>query len=183
MHKSVPKSTARFIRISSWAPFTAITLLVVGLLSHSSLRAQQAQSPPIFENVTIRPKFSPDPLTIRGISGGSVPAAKVAGRQESATGPCVGFVDDKPDHTVVLTSFFNYLSLQVQSPEDTTLVISGPGGTWCNDDSQGKNPGMAGQWLAGTYGIWVGSYSKNKYVPYIIKITEVDLLNPGPYRR
>jgi hypothetical protein len=95
----------------------------------------------------------------------------------------VGFVDEQPDHTIELTAFFNYLSLVVESPQDTTIVISGPGGTWCNDDFQGKNPGIAGQWLAGTYRVWVGSYDKNKYHPYVIKISEVQLVNPGSLRR
>jgi hypothetical protein len=77
-------------------------------------------------------------MTIRGISGGSVAANSVAGRKETPTGPCVGFVDEPPDHTINLTSFFNYLSLVVESPQDTTLVISGPGGSWCNDDFRAK---------------------------------------------
>jgi hypothetical protein len=71
----------------------------------------------------------------------------------------------------------------VESPQDTTILISGPGGTWCNDDFEGKNPGIAGQWLAGTYKVWVGSYDKNNYHPYIIRISANQLLNPGPYRR
>lgn len=122
-------------------------------------------------------------MTMRGISGGAVPAETIAGRQETPTGPCVGYMDEQPDHIVELTAFFNYLSLQVQSPEDTTLTISGPGGSWCNDDARGENPGIAGQWLAGTYRVWVGSYEKDQYHPYIIRISEVQLLNPGPFRR
>lgn len=175
-----------FFKTSSWA--TAISL-TAGLATATVIllaalaQFQPAQSQPIFENVRLGSKFSPDPLTIRGISGGAVESKSVAGRAQTPTGPCVGFVDQPPDHTIELTSFFNYLSLQVQSPEDTTLVISGPGGSWCNDDFQGKNPGIAGQWLAGTYRIWVGSYDKNNYHPYIINISQVQLLNPGPYRR
>lgn len=148
-----------------------------------SAQSQPAQPQPIFDNVTIRPKFSPDPLTIRGISGGPVSVRQIAGRAETPTGPCVGLADDQPDHTIVLTAFFNYLSLEVESPEDTTILIKGPGGSWCNDDLDGKNPGIAGQWLAGTYRIWVGSYKKEKYHPYTIRISQVDLLNPGPFRR
>ncbi|MHC5833095.1 MAG: hypothetical protein ACYT04_98205, partial [Nostoc sp.] len=60
-----------------------------------------------------------------------------------------------------------------QSPEDTTIIIKGPGGTWCNDDFDGKNAGMIGEWLAGSYQIWVGSYEKGKYLPYTLQITEV----------
>lgn len=136
-------------------------------------RVQIAQQPsrPLFENVTLSPGFSPDPTVVRGISGGPQNAANVAGRAETATGPCTGYVDTEPDHTLVLTSFFNYLSLQVQSAEDTTLVIRGPGGSWCNDDYQGKDPGITGQWLSGTYEIWVGSYTANGYYPYVIQMS------------
>ncbi len=156
----------------------ATVTLAGGLWDESLAQAQPAKAQRIFENVTIGAKFSPDPMIVRGISGGSIAAAGVASQKETPTGPCVGFVDEPPDHTINLTSFLNYLSLQVESPEDTTLVISGPGGTWCNDDLQGKNPGVAGQWLAGTYRVWVGSYKQNNYHPYIIRISEVQGTNP-----
>lgn len=149
-----------------------VIAIAVGVLkTYTPAQAQQAR-PPMFENVTIGPKFSPDPLTVRGISGGSVPGKNIAGRAETANGPCVGFVDEKPDHTLVLTDFFNYLSLKVQSPNDTTIIVRGPGGTWCNDDSQGKNPGIAGEWLAGNYNVWVGSFDKTNYHPYLLRITK-----------
>jgi hypothetical protein len=191
MHKPVAKQGTKFGGRSKRASVLSLTLctahasaLVAGALAvGSAAQAQPVQSPPIFENVRIGPRFSPDPLVIRGISGGSVPVRSIAGRAETPTGPCVGFVDEQPDHTLVLTSFFNFLSLQVESPEDTTILIKGPGGSWCNDDLQGKNPGAAGQWLAGTYGIWIGSYEKNQYHPYVIRLSEVQLLNPGPFRR
>ncbi len=161
------RETAR----SRWSGFfvgTALTLSGV-LISLPGL----SQKPPIFEPVTLSPKFSPDPMIIRGISGGDVAAKTITGRESTDTGPCSGFIDREPDHILTLKSFFNYLSLQVQSAEDTTLVIMGPGGTWCNDDYQGHNPGIAGQWLAGTYRVWVGSYAQKKYIPYVIKLTEV----------
>jgi hypothetical protein len=132
-----------------------------------------AQSPPIFESATVNPGFSPDPVTLRGISGGSVPSREVAGRAETVTGPCVGFIDRSPDHTLTLTSFFDFLSVEVESSEDTTLVVKGPGGAWCNDDISGKSPGIAGQWQEGSYQIWVGSYQKDKYFPYVLRVTQI----------
>lgn len=144
------------------------SLLIGGMLSEPAI-AQQTS--PV-ANVTLSPKFSPNPVELRGIGGGSVAVKAVAGQSETQTGMCNGFVDTEPDHTVVLKTFFSYLSLKVQSPQDTTLVIKGPGGIWCNDDHEGKNPGIAGEWLAGTYQIWIGSYDKTNYVPYILKITE-----------
>jgi len=187
----VKQRGTKFIRIFSWvtalsrrAHYPNLTAIIAsGLFLGALTQAQPVQSQTIFENVRIGSKFSPDPTIIRGISGGSVPATSVADRKETPTGPCVGFVDEPPDHTIVLTNFFNYLSLVVESPQDTTIVISGPGGTWCNDDYQGKNPGVGGQWLAGTYRVWVGSYEQNNYLPYKLRISQVQLLNPGPYRR
>jgi hypothetical protein len=132
-----------------------------------------AQSAPIFESTAVSPGFSPDPRTLRGISGGSVPARTIAQRAETTTGPCVGFVDSSPDHTLTLNSFFDFLSIEVQSSEDTTLVVKGPGGTWCNDDISGKNPGIAGQWQAGNYAVWVGSYQKDQYFPYVLRVTQI----------
>jgi hypothetical protein len=145
--------------------------LAIAIASANTASAQETP-PPIFGDVTIGREFSPDPWTVRGMSGGTIPGSEVAGRGETATGPCTGFVDEKPDHTLVLTSKFDYLKLKIQSPEDTTLIVSGPGGSWCNDEFEGKNPGIIGEWLPGAYRIWVGSYNKDKYLPYTLEITE-----------
>jgi hypothetical protein len=146
--------------------------LLIPIVGFGFCLSVQAQPNTLFENVTLDPaNFSPDPTTVRGISGGELGASEAAGRPETATGACTGFVDQQPDHTIVLSGVFNYLSLQVESPEDTTLIVRGPGGTWCNDDYTGKNPGIAGQWLSGTYEIWVGSYRQNEFSPYVIRMT------------
>ncbi|MGM3309099.1 hypothetical protein ACSQ6I_24500 [Anabaena sp. WFMT] len=146
-----------------------VTLFITPIIDNIA-NAQEA--PPIFGDITIKPKFSPDPLKVRGMSGGSVRASEVGGK-ETPTGPCAGFVDKAADHTLKLISKFDYLKVQVESPADTTMIIKGPGGVWCNDDFHGKNPGIVGEWLKGTYQIWVGSYEKGKYLPYTLKITEV----------
>jgi hypothetical protein len=172
-----------FIRSSQVALILALGLSSSFSAADISVSAQTVELSPgatIFEDVTLSPSFAPDPTTVRGISGGATAASELAGRTETATGPCNGFVDEAPDHTIVLTEFFNYLSLQVQSPEDTTLIVRGPGGTWCNDDFSGSNPGITGQWLSGTYEVWVGSYAQNTYHPYVIRLTESrsDFRNP-----
>lgn len=148
-------------------------LLSYNLFLPSATLANPDPPMPMFENVNVGAGFKPDPRIIRGISGGTERARNIARLSETPNGPCVGFVARNPSHTLVLNSPFNYLRLQVKSPDDTTIVIAGPGGTWCNDDYDGKNAGIAGQWLPGTYNIWVGSYQKDKYTPYIIQITEV----------
>jgi len=126
----------------------------------------------IFENLTLTPGADLRPKTLRGISGGPIPASDVAGRPETATGPCLGFVDTQPDHILTLTAPFEFLSLQVQSAEDTTLVVRGPGGSWCNDNYLSLNPGIAGQWLPGRYEIWIGSHRNNGYFPYVIRVLQ-----------
>jgi len=148
-----------------------IILAISVIAGMSTLKVQAQPAPLLFENVTIDRNFS-SPITLRGISGGSVPAQKVAGRTETVNGPCVGFVDTEPDHTLVLKDFFAYLRLQAQSPQDTTMIVRGPGGTWCNDDAEGKDPGIAGEWLAGSYDVWVGSFDKDSYYPYILRISQ-----------
>jgi hypothetical protein len=142
------------------------------ITSATTTIAQAEEMPPIFGDVTIGQKFAPDPASVRGMSGGEVPGKQLAGRTETPTGPCTGYFDENPDHVIELTSKFEYLKLQVQSPADATLVISGPGGSWCNDDLLGKNPGIVGEWLPGRYSVWVGSYEKNRYFPYTLQITE-----------
>jgi len=150
--------------------------LIVATMSITSVNyavADAQEASPIFADITIKRQFSPDPLTVRGMSGGLIPARSIGGRSETPTGPCTGFVDQMPGHTLKLESGFEYLKLTVESPQDTTMIVKGPGGTWCNDDFERKNPGIVGEWLPGTYQVWVGSYQKDKYFPYTLKITEV----------
>ncbi|MEA5618062.1 hypothetical protein VB711_09465 [Cronbergia sp. UHCC 0137] len=161
-----PKTLVRGIRLS----------LMLGTLWITAVMdtAMAEEIPAIFGDVTISKKFSPDPFIVRGMSGGSVPSSQVAGTKETRpTGACTGFVDEAPDHTLELGSKFDYLKLQVESPADTIMIVKGPGGTWCNDDFDGKNPGIVGEWLRGVYQIWIGSYNQGKYIPYTLKITEV----------
>jgi hypothetical protein len=163
-------------QVCAFSSLVAVAI-AAGVFSSPLFAPSLAQTPqlPLFESVKVSPKFEPDPLAIGGISGGEIAADKIAGRKETSTGPCAGFADEQPDHIMTLTAFFNYLSLQVESPEDTTLILRGPGGSWCSDDqmSRGQNPGIAGQWRAGTYEIWIGSYKANSYHPYSLEITEV----------
>ncbi len=153
----------------------AIGVLGVGITPQPGM-AQFPPTTPIFEHLTLSPDLAVmgDPIILDGVSGGSIPARQVAGRRDTPTGACLGFVERAPDLTLTLTDFFDYLSLQVISPRDTTLVVRGPGGSWCNDDYAGtKNPGVAGQWLAGTYEIWIGSYQDRDYHPYRIQLSQI----------
>ncbi|MCS6960810.1 MAG: hypothetical protein RMK91_12275 [Pseudanabaenaceae cyanobacterium SKYGB_i_bin29] len=148
--------------------------LCLSLLLSIPVFAQTLPSPKstikLFENATIAPGKTP--ITLRGISGGSKETQELSRTPKTETGECIGFVDSNPDHEITLTAQLNYLRLSVKSPGDTILLIKGPGGTWCNDDSTDRNPRIEGQWLAGTYQIWVGSYSKDTSYPYLLEISE-----------
>ncbi|MEM9543337.1 MAG: hypothetical protein AAGA60_28080 [Cyanobacteria bacterium P01_E01_bin.42] len=173
MNTSVQNNPSKMSRCMAKKVLKGMYLAAIATVA-GTLPAFSQSSPPIFESPIISPftaPNTPDTILIRGISGGETAARNVADRVDTPTGPCVGFVDREPDHVVTLTGFFNFLNLQVRSSADTTIVVVGPGGTWCNDDYQNKNPGIAGQWLEGQYQIWVGSYEKNQYHPYTIQIT------------
>ena len=139
---------------------------------HEAVSAQENPAP-IFGDITIDRPLPKDPLTVRGMSGGSITAKEIAERKDTPTGACTGYMDRQPDHTLELKTKFDYMKLVIESPEDTTLVIKGPGGTWCNDEFEGKNPGIVGEWLEGEFRVWVGSYRKEHSFPYTLKITEI----------
>lgn len=147
----------------------SLAIAAAVLLAIVPLQAQPTQN---LDVVTIGPRFSPNPLDVQGVAGGDMSLKEIVNLAKTPTGECVGYTQTKPNQTIELTDFFESLSLVVQSSEDTALAIQGPGGVWCNDDYQGKNPGVSGQWLAGTYKIWVSSYAKNRAPAYVLRITE-----------
>jgi len=147
-------------------------LMAIGAIAAVSQVNSIAQAQTATETIRLSPRFSPNPVVIRGVGSSSIAVKNVVGRSDSPTGECTGYTGVKPNHILVLSSFFESLSLQVQSAADTALAIQGPGGVWCNDDYDGKNPGIAGQWLPGTYRIWVSTYTKNLTPDYVLRITE-----------
>ncbi len=154
-----------------------LSLLFLSLATASGINTEvkaQETPPPIFGDITIERPLSKDPLTARGMSGGTIPGKNIAdNRTDTPTGACTGYMDREPDHTLKLKNKFDYMKLVIESPEDTTLIIKGPGGTWCNDEFEDKNPGIVGEWLEGNYEVWIGSYQKEHYFPYTLKITEL----------
>ncbi len=143
------------------------------LLSPSVGIAQVVTNRPMFTNVNLSPRFAPDPTFLRGISGGEMSIQAVAGRFETETGPCLGFVSERPDHKIKLESFFDYLNVEVLSEQDTVMLVKGPGGTWCSDNRTADGSSIAGQWLPGRYEVWIGTIEPDQYVPYSLKLTEV----------
>lgn len=128
-----------------------------------------AQAQSMFEDATLNPGFTSTEL--RGLSGGNTTLKSIAGRSETATGSCLGYTDADPDQTLKLNTAFGYLRLQVNSNIDTTMVVRGPGGTWCNDDFNDRNAGIEGEWQPGDYRVWIGNHSRNQTAPYTLKVT------------
>jgi hypothetical protein len=120
--------------------------------------------------VTIKHHALAEPLTIAGTSGGNVKVQKIARTENTATGYCDGYVNTRPNHLLKLESFFEFLRLEIQSSADTTILVEGTNGVWCNDDAGSANPMIEGQWQTGLYKVWVGSYQPNTSHSYQIKI-------------
>lgn len=140
------------------------TLLITISALALSLSANAAQAN------SLSPGFGS--VELKGTAGGDTAARDIAGRSETATGGCVGFTGSQPNHVLRLNAGFKDLTVLVKSGTDTTLVVKGPGGTWCNDDFQGKNAGLDGQWQAGDYRVWVGTQVKNQSIGYTLRVTE-----------
>ena len=107
--------------------------------------------PWMFQGFSLAPGFEPDPAIGNGLSGGPVDAAPFG---TTPFGPCVGQVDNTPDHHLEVTAPFDHLRVAVRSEADTSLVVHGPDGWRCSD---GPDPAIAGAWPSGRYEIYVGS--------------------------
>lgn len=110
--------------------------------------------------VTINPKFQPDPLVVRGTSGG----------QKSSD---CGNIAATPNQVIQVTESLPYLHLGVQSAGQPTLLIQGPAGRFCvlADRLSGGNPDISGYWEAGRYSIYVGDRAQGQH-PYTLSISQ-----------
>lgn len=124
-------------------PFRSLTAVL--LLACSAAAAAQS-SPGRF---VLGPGFSPDPQTGQGETGGDTDASRF--------GPqCRGWIAGVPDHTLRVTAALD-LQLAVDSTVDSTLVVVGPGGVFCDDDSNGQLDARIGARLTpGDYAVYVG---------------------------
>ena len=106
-------------------------------------------------------------ITQEGRSGGTTDAATHGDE-------CVGMIADTPDHTFTVTGTVN-AKFAVTAVADTTLVILGAGGPYCNDDgAEGLNPDLTAELAAGDYRIFVGNYDSDEgAVPYTLTVTYV----------
>ena len=115
----------------------------------------------------------PDPHIVSGTSGGPLQASQIAGAH------CRGFITQQPDHIFVAQGGYSMLKIMAASTQDTTLIVRTPSGQFiCDDDGgEGTNPLIQGQFGAGTYQIWVGSYRRGTNHPYNLGFTEMANVN------
>jgi hypothetical protein len=145
--------------------FSICSTVAVALVLGTGLGATPARA-----DVSLNSGFGQ--TSISGTAGGSASLRDIAGKDETATGSCLGFGKGQPDQILRLNSAFRDLTVVVNSSVDTTIVVKGPGGTWCNDDFQGKDPGLDGQWQAGEYQVWIGTQGRNQSVNYVLKVNQ-----------
>ena len=85
---------------------------------------------------------------------------------------CWGNIPAAPQHIVTVTQA-GMVNLTVTATDsgDTTLTVVGPGGTFCDDDTNGFNPAISEMLAPGAYSVWVGSYSAGTTHPYGIEMS------------
>lgn len=112
------------------------------------------------ESIQIAPKFEPDPLVVRGTSGG-------------AKSSNCGNISSTPNQVIQVKESLPYLHLSIESAGQPTLLIEGPAGRFCvlGDASSGSRPEISGYWQAGKYSLYVGDRSQQQH-PYTLSISE-----------
>ena len=112
---------------------------------------------PTFGLLTLASGFSPDPTELPMVAGGDVDVFSMnLGTQ------CRGFVAAAPDARVAYTAPGRFLRIFYQSEQDTTLIVRLPDGSFvCNDDFPSTLDPLVdiNAPVAGTYDIWVGTFS------------------------
>ena len=110
-------------------------------------------------------------ITESGTAGG---VATILSPVMTPTGPCVGSFSSQPNHILTVPAELENVRLAISATADATLVVHGPSGFLCNDDSVGLLPTLEGTWLPGVYRIWVGSYQPGVTFPYSMQLVEVE---------
>jgi hypothetical protein len=120
---------------------------------------------PLFGRMMVAGNFMS--RSVRGRNGGALGAEGITGQ-----GTCRGFFQGPPSHVVFLAQPRDFLRMYVVSAADSTLVVRRPDGqVLCNDDTYQLNPGVEGNFPAGLYQVWVGTYRAGESRPYQLTVT------------
>ena len=139
------------IRLSADAELPESLEVTYARAAHSTLRCGPAPGTATGGTVTIGPGY-PD-STLTGHTIGEMAASTLGDN-------CYGNIPADPSYTLEVTedtqvSMYAYS----MSGMDLVLAITGPSGTFCNDDWEGLDPGLTQHLTAGTYSVYVGEYS------------------------
>ncbi len=134
-----------------------------------------------YGTLSVSPGFTPDPQIITGYAGGTRPASQI-------DSSCLGTIAEQPD--LVLDVQDDISSLRILGfgeptsgvEPDLTLVVqseSDPSDVRCGDDESGRHPIVEGEFAAGRYKIWIGTYGTTSWVPFRLGLTERSDLTPS----
>jgi hypothetical protein len=117
-----------------------------------------------------------DPTMAEGTSGGAVDASTL-------NSECRGYVSSSPDHILEVGAAFprlRVMALGTEADSDVTLVVHKPDGSYlCNDDSDGFHPMVEGEFAAGRYEVFVGSYEQGRRQTYRLGISAQENATPS----
>lgn len=129
--------------------------------------AQPAPSEATYGTSRLRPGFMPDPQRFAGRAFGRIPA-------EQLGGGCQGWIAAQPDFVFYLDGAFPFVRIDTAARGDTTLVVRGPGGVFCDDDSAGgQNARITGAQWGGRYEVFVGTFQRGAVADYQLEISEI----------
>ena len=157
--------------VHTWLRFRGgVFLTLMAALIAMPVVAEEAN----FATLTLEPGFSSSAGKVRGHTGGSYSLSAITNSDRSKN-RCLGFGDTTPDHIMVLGKGFSKLTLQVDSQGyDTTLLVQGPDGVRCGDDTGANKDASVtdSNWQAGTYRIWVGAFEPGVGKKYKLSASE-----------
>ena len=131
----------------------------------SALGALDFSGAPLFGRMMVGGNFVT--RSVRGRNGGALGAQGIVGQ-----GVCRGFFQGPPSHVVLVAQPMDFLRMYVVSASDSTLIMRRPDGqVLCNDDTYSLNPALEGNFPAGLYQVWVGTYRENESRPYQLTVT------------
>ena len=123
---------------------------------------------PNYGSVTLSGGFVPDPHSVSVLAGGSQDASYL-------DDTCRGYISGAPDYNLHFTPGSLPLYFSATGPNDLTLVVNLPDGSWACDDDGADNPLDPGIRLdkpaSGLYNIWVGTYGED-YADSTLHISE-----------
>ncbi|MBK8169773.1 MAG: hypothetical protein IPK60_05465 [Sandaracinaceae bacterium] len=155
----------------------AVAFAIVGTAVNVQAQGLNPRGRPNYGTRPISPGFSPDPISVPVVTGGTVDVASLHLGQG-----CVGYTAQAPDFQFTLTGPSRFLRIFVDAGQaDTTLIVNRADGTWaCADDTYGMNPGVdLVNAMPGVYNVWVGSYRNGERVNGTFAVTQIPSIHPA----